>query len=59
MFLGFLNEMEAAVKFEVGVATIRIWVDQGMLPGILIGDRIYVPANAEKPTMTITVNYNK
>lgn len=49
VFLGFMNEMEAAVKFDVGVATIRIWCGLGMLPGIKIGDETFIPMDAKNP----------
>lgn len=49
IFLGFMNEMEAAVKFGVGVSTIRAWVYKEMLSAICIGNVLYIPANAEKP----------
>lgn len=45
--LGFMTITEAAIKFGVGLATIRVWVNCGMLEGIRIGEDIYVPANAE------------
>jgi hypothetical protein len=51
IFLGFMNEMEAAVKFNVGTSTIRAWVYREMLPAIRIGDNLYIPANAEKPNL--------
>lgn len=49
IFLGFMNEMEAAIKFGVGTSTIRVWVDMKMLPAIKLGNSLYIPANAEKP----------
>lgn len=48
-FIGFMTLNEAAVKFEVGTATIRVWVNDGLLPGIRIGDIIYIPADAKSP----------
>ena len=47
--IGFMNELEAAVKFDVGVENIKAWVDMKMLDGIKIGNLIYIPANAENP----------
>lgn len=55
LFLGFMNEMEAAVKFNVGVSTIRAWVYKGLLPAMHIGELLYIPANAEKPNPKIAV----
>lgn len=45
--LGFLTDEEAAVKFGVGSATVKIWVELDMLDGVKIGDRLYIPANAK------------
>lgn len=45
--LGFLTISEAAAKINVGTATIRVWVNQGVLPAILIGEETYIPANSE------------
>lgn len=47
--LGFMTSEEAAVKFNVGITTVRIWVDLGMLSGVKIGDTVYIPQNAENP----------
>lgn len=49
--LGFMTAMEAAVKFEVGVSTIRLWVELGSLNGIKLGDEIYIPADAMNPKL--------
>lgn len=49
--LGFMTAMEAAIKFEVGVATIDLWVKMGSLEGIRLGDEIYIPADAKNPKM--------
>ena len=47
--LGFLTEREAAVKFGVGVATVRVWASTHALDSIQIGNEYYIPANAESP----------
>lgn len=47
--LGFMNEMEAAVKFNVNTATIRTWVELKQLDGVSIGNVIYIPINAPNP----------
>lgn len=41
IFVGFMDEMEAAAKFEVGVETIRVWYTLGVLDGVAFGDTIY------------------
>lgn len=45
--LGFMTDSEAAAKFEVGVSTILLWVQLGMLPGVTIGKEVYIPVNAQ------------
>lgn len=47
--LGFMDAMEAAVKFDVGEATIRLWVQMGMLDSVKIGNVIYIPAWIKDP----------
>lgn len=45
-FIGFLTAGEAAEKMNVGIATIYVLVSQKKLDGVLIGDALFVPANA-------------
>lgn len=40
--IGFMTVEEAAVKYNVGVATMRTWVGLGVISGIKIGDVVYV-----------------
>ena len=47
--LGFMIIPEAAVKFNVGYATVMAWIDSGKLESYKIGGTIYIPANAERP----------
>lgn len=51
--LGFMSDVEAAEKFGVGIATIRVWVNQDRLKAILIGDKMYIPADSENPSKFI------
>ena len=51
--LGFMTEMEAAIKYEVGCPTIRVWIDMGFLKGFKIGNTIYIPANCDDPRNNI------
>jgi hypothetical protein len=51
--LGFMNVEEAAVKYEVGIATVKLWFRLGMLRGIVIGEEIYIPADTDKPKTNI------
>lgn len=45
--VGFITAGEAAEKFNVGLATICVWVSRKQLDGVLIGDRLYIPATSE------------
>lgn len=49
--LGFMTVKETAVKFDVGVETVKTWIDMGCIPYIRIGTVVYIPAN------TVTVTY--
>lgn len=48
-FIGFMTAEEAALKLNVGVATIYSWVTMGMLEGVVIAGMLYIPANAKSP----------
>ena len=41
VFVWFMTEEEAAIEFNVGVATIRAWYEVGLLPGVKIGNSIF------------------
>lgn len=45
-FVGFMSAEEAAVKFEVGLTTIKMWYTLGMIKGIAIDESLYIPRNA-------------
>ena len=49
VFIWLMNEEEAAVKFNVGVATIKPWYVCGMLSGTKIGDHLYFLRNVNDP----------
>lgn len=46
-FLNLITVEQAAVKFNVGVETVKIWHVCGVIQGIRIGDELYILANAE------------
>jgi hypothetical protein len=52
-FLGFMDEKEAAAKFNVGVATIRAWYATGMIKGVKFGDSLYFLKNIADPRANI------
>lgn len=47
--LGFMNTLEAAMKFGVGTSTIDTWVALGKLQCISIGGLRFIPANVINP----------
>ena len=49
VFIWLMNEEEAAVKFNVGVSTIKAWYVCGMLNGTKIGDHLYFLRNVRDP----------
>ena len=49
IFIWLMSEEEAAVKFGVGVATIKAWCIRGSLDGITINDRMYFLRNIKDP----------
>lgn len=49
IFIWFMTEEEAAVKFDVGVSMVRAWYEYGMLSGTKIGDRLYFLRNVSDP----------
>lgn len=49
ILLGCMTENDAALKFGVGIATIKAWVELNMIPSIKIGTVVYIPANAQNP----------
>ena len=51
--LGFMNADEAAVKFNVGTSTVKLWFELNIIPGFKIGEEIYIPIDA---TVEIEVN---
>ena len=53
VFIGFMTEEEAAVKFGVGTATVRAWYYCGRIKGTQIGDSLYFPKDVADPRITI------
>lgn len=44
----FISEMEAAKKFNVGLATVEAWFNHNQIDGLKIGDTIYI-SRSSKP----------
>lgn len=41
--IGFLTIEDAAIKFDVGTATIGAWIELGMMESVRIGDTLFIP----------------
>lgn len=52
-FLGFLTVDKAAAKLNVGVETMKTWLELGWIEGIEFEDMVFVPANIERPQLCI------
>ena len=46
-FLGFLTLQEAAVKFDVGVETVRAWIARGLIEFVYFDGNMYIPETKE------------
>ena len=49
-FLGFMTQVEAAIKFDVGYATVATWIANKQLDAVMFGGTYYIPADA-KPSI--------
>lgn len=49
IFVWLMDEEEAAVKFGVGISTIKAWHACGMLSGTKINDHLYFLRNISDP----------
>lgn len=56
-FVGFMTEEEAAVKFGVGVATIKAWYYCEMLKGTQIGDSLYFLKDVADPRTKLSKDF--
>lgn len=45
VLIGHMGIDEAAAKFGVGKATIKVWLRLGIIDGVEIGESIYIGAN--------------
>lgn len=57
--LGFITIEEAAAKMGVGVATVRVWINQDRLKAVTIGNSIYIPANFKSPMEEVCTKKSK
>lgn len=49
-----MNPVEAAIKFDVGEATINTWIQLGVINSIKIGNLVYIPENTVNPMERMT-----
>jgi hypothetical protein len=49
VFIGFMDEEQAAAKFNVGVPTIKVWHSLGFIKGVAIGDKIFILSDTNDP----------
>lgn len=49
---GFMDYEEAAVKFGVGISTVRTWVQIGLVPSFRIGTSVYLLKSTPDPRKT-------
>ena len=57
-FVGYMTEEEAAVKFNVGVETIRAWYSCKWIKGTQIGDTLYFRKDVADPRITLSLNFD-
>ena len=43
--LGFMSAEEAALKYNVGIATIKLWYELKIISGVKVGEEILIPFN--------------
>lgn len=53
LFVGFMTEQEAAVKFNVGTETVRAWYTCKALDGTKIGDSLYFCKDVADPRIKL------
>lgn len=51
--VGFLTVGQAAVKANVGLATVYAWIEAGLLPYFMAGNVIFVRADFKPPVKQI------
>lgn len=49
-FVGFITAGEAAIRMNVGIATIHAWILQKRIDSITIGNTVYIPADFKLKT---------
>lgn len=47
--IGFMTEKEAAIKYGVCCATVRVWIDMGFLKGFKLDNTFLIPVDSDNP----------
>lgn len=50
--LGFMTIKETADKFNIGEATVRVWISMNMIKTVSIGEYTFIPGDIEDPRYT-------
>lgn len=58
VFIGFMTEEEVAVKFGVGVATVRAWYSCKWIKGTQIGDSLYFHKDVADPRIALSKEFS-
>lgn len=58
-FTGFMTAEEAAIKFNVGVETIRAWYSCKWISGTKIGDVLYFRKDVPDPRTSLSKEFQK
>lgn len=56
-FTGFMTAEETAVKFNVGVETVRAWYSCKMIKGTKIGESLYFRKDVSDPRTTVSQEF--
>ena len=53
VLVGFIDECQAAIKYGVGIETVKLWYKRGLLNGIQIGDSVYFKEYSDDPRKAV------
>lgn len=56
-FTGFMTAEETAIKFNVGVETVRAWYSCKMMKGTKIGESLYFRKDVADPRITLSQEF--
>ena len=50
VLIGFMTIEDAAIKYEVGISTVRAWINRCAINSTKIGENILIPVTEQRPT---------